>query len=119
MREEIKNWWEEARDDLKTAEYNLKGGRLKAAAFYSQQAVEKGLKALYIKRFKKLWKIHDLAELGRKLKAPNEILDACVKISPAYIDTRYPGVATFYTKEKVEELLKLAKKVLKWIEKNL
>lgn len=70
MREEIKNWWEEAKGDLKTVEYNLKGGMLKAAAFYSQQAVEKGLKVLYIKRFKKLWKIHGLAELARKVKAP-------------------------------------------------
>ena len=119
MKKEFENWLESAKEDLKIAEYNLKGGMLKAAAFYSQQCIEKGLKALYIKKIGKLWKIHDLVEIAKKIEAPDEILESCIKLTPLYVDTRYPDVFVIYTKEKTEEIVKLAKKVLKWIETNL
>ncbi len=48
MREEARHWWEQAKHDLETAEYLKAGERFDAASFYFQQAVEKGLKALYI-----------------------------------------------------------------------
>ena len=50
MKEEVKKWWETALDDLETSKYNLEGNRLAAAAFYAQQSIEKGFKALLIKK---------------------------------------------------------------------
>ena len=47
---EAEKWWEKAKKDLVTAEYNLKGDMLDAAAFFAQQAVEKALKSLEIKK---------------------------------------------------------------------
>jgi len=89
------------------------------AAFLCQQSVEKGLKALYIKKYQKLLKIHDLVELAKKIGAEFEVLDLCSKLNPAYIETRYPDVPKSYNKENIKELLKDAEKVLKWIKKSL
>ena len=87
MKQEVKNWFEKAKSDLITAEYNLDGNMLDAAAFYSQQAAEKALKALYIERFNELWKIHDLVRLAKKINAPVKITELCAKITPAYTVT--------------------------------
>jgi len=46
---EAEEWWGKARKDLETADYNLKGNMLDAAAFFAQQAAEKALKSLQIK----------------------------------------------------------------------
>ncbi|UCH88117.1 MAG: HEPN domain-containing protein [Thermoplasmata archaeon] len=116
--EEILKWLKQARRDLKTAKNNLKNKDYYASAFFSQQAVEKGLKALYIKRFKKLWRIHDLVELAKKVNAEAEIIEACIRINPAYTGTRYPDVFESYNEQNSGEIFKLAKKVLKWIEEQ-
>ena len=92
MREEYLNWWKQAKADLETAEFNADGKRFEAAAFFSQQAVEKGLKALYIKKFGELLKTHDLVLLGKKVGLPTELLELCKSITPAYIYTRHPDV---------------------------
>lgn len=65
MKEEIKNWIEQSEHDLGTAEILLKETRLADAAFYCQQAVEKALKALMLKRTNSIRKIHDLVQLGK------------------------------------------------------
>lgn len=89
------------------------------SAFLCQQSVEKGLKALYIKKYNKLWKIHDLIELAKKVDANSEIFDVCAKLNSAYIETRYPDVPISYTKKEIMELLDNIEKVLKWIKENL
>ncbi len=119
MKQEVKNWLEKAKSDLITAEYNLKGNMLDAAAFYSQQSAEKGLKALYIERFNELWKIHDLVRLAEKIDAPAEIIKLCAKITPAYTITRYPDVVRTYNREDVQQILNAAKEVLNWVKERL
>ena len=49
MIKEVKNWWRQAKDDLKKARDNLKDDHLDGAGFFAQQSVEKALKALLIK----------------------------------------------------------------------
>lgn len=48
----VKNWIALADYDLKTAEVMFKGGRYVYVAFTCQQAVEKLLKAIYVKEKK-------------------------------------------------------------------
>jgi HEPN domain-containing protein len=48
MRPEAEPWWRQAQADLETARITLDAGRDYAASWFAQQAVEKGLKALYI-----------------------------------------------------------------------
>ena len=111
-------WFKQAKRDLRTAKNNHSNKDYYASAFFSQQAVEKGLKALYIKEYKKLWRIQDLVELAKKVNADAEIIEACIRINPAYTATRYPDVFESYTEKNTDEILKLAKKVLKWIEER-
>lgn len=118
MEEEVKKWIEKANRDLFASEINFNERLYEVSAFLSHQAVEKGLKALYILKFKKLWKVHDLEELSLTIKANKRIVKICKELNPHYIETRYP-VETEYTKEITENALKNAKEVLKWVEEKL
>lgn len=60
MKESVKRWWEQANADVKTAKHSHAAGDYYAAAFWAQQAVEKGLKALMLHKGKLFKKIHDL-----------------------------------------------------------
>lgn len=117
MREEVNEWLDKAEHDLDTAEVNLNNERFDAAAFFAHQAAEKALKALYILKYKRLWKIHDLVELGRKINLPQGILQACDALNPHYIDTRYP-IGSNYDKDIAEEALNNAKMVVKWVKEE-
>jgi HEPN domain-containing protein len=115
---EVKEWVKKAEKDLDDAKFNLDNDRLEVAAFLSHQAAEKALKALYILKFKRLWKIHDLKELASKLKAPKRIIVIGDSLNPHYIQTRYP-VEIVYTKEMAKEALENSKKVVEWIKRKL
>ena len=92
MIDEYVKWFEQAEEDYDTAKYNIDGGKFKAGAFFLQQSTEKALKAVYIKKFNNLLKIHDLVLLAKKIKAPEEVIILCSKLNPLYIDTRYPNL---------------------------
>lgn len=122
MREEIKNWLKQAKKDLKKAKDNLKIKNYDLTSFLSQQATEKGLKALQLKKEKKIIKTHDLVFLAERLKIPENLIENCRKLRPVYTETRYPDSAgdfKVFSKEDAKEDIKLAKEVLVWIEKNL
>jgi HEPN domain-containing protein len=120
MREEVERWLEKADEDLETAKYNLRGKMLNAAIFYSQQATEKALKALQIKKLNKFEKIHDLVKLAESVDANKRILDLCDQINPVYSVSRYPDViGNKYSREEVEEILKSSKKVLEWVKEEI
>jgi HEPN domain-containing protein len=111
-------WIIKAEKDLSDAEFNLVNGRYEVAAFLAHQAAEKALKALYILKFKRLWKIHDLKELAVKVGAPKEIVKIGDALNPHYIQTRYPVDVT-YDEELAEEAVENAKRVVEWIKKKL
>ncbi len=120
MQEDVKVWLEQAKADLKAAEKNIDINELKVAAFLSQQATEKALKALYIKKFKKLLKTHDLVLLARKMDMPEDLINKCKNLSPAYIYTRYPdAIEIRELGDVISELITHAKEVLQWVEKRL
>lgn len=50
MREEVSNWWKQAKRDFQTAKNCRNSGDYYASVFFCQQAIEKGLKSLYILR---------------------------------------------------------------------
>ncbi|MFA4647432.1 HEPN domain-containing protein [Pyrococcus kukulkanii] len=54
MREEARLLWEQALEDLKTVEVLIDADRYYASVFFSQQAAEKALKALYIEIKKRI-----------------------------------------------------------------
>lgn len=65
MREEIKNGLKQAKEELDSAEKNLQIKKYYLVAFLSQQACEKGLKALLmLKTKKRIFETHSLIEWG-------------------------------------------------------
>lgn len=119
MEEEFKAWMKRAEQDLEAAKYNLKGKFLNASIFYSQQSVEKALKALLIKKTKDFPKIHDLTRLAKLVNAPIKIIKLCSNINPGYILSRYPDQEEEYEREDAEKMIKNSMEVLKWIRENL
>ena len=119
MIDEITKWFNLAERDFVSAKTNFKKKIYYVSAFLCQQSVEKGLKALYIKKYQKLLKIHDLVKLAKKIGADIKILEICAELNPVYIETRYPDVPTSYSKVDIKKLLKDTEKVLKWIKMNL
>jgi len=117
MEDPVKTWFKFAERDLRSARKNYEIGEYHVSAFLAQQAVEKALKALHIKKTGDFPKIHDLTRLARTISAPNEIVRLCAEITPAYTATRYPDVAEDFSREEVDELIKSAEKVIEWVKK--
>lgn len=115
---EEKRWLKQAENDLDDAKFNLKGKRFHLACFLAQQSAEKALKALFISRFNRLWRTHDLVGLATKIDASQDILKICDKLNPHYIETRYP-VEVEYTEEVAKEAVEIAKKVIEWAKKRI
>lgn len=124
MQEEVTLWWELALDDIDTAQKNFNIPKYHIAALFSQQAVEKALKALYIYTFKSLKKTHDLVFLATRLKLPDQYKTICKQLDPLYTEARYPDVSgklpqTLFTKADAAEFIFIAEEILAWVKKKL
>ena len=120
MREEISNWIRQVKEDLEKAQILFDNKKFDGTAFYCHQAVEKGLKGLLIKKTKEFPKIHDLVRLGRLVDIDSDLLKDCEKLTFVYTETRYPDVSNVkYTKEESEKDIKIAEKVIRWIDEKL
>ena len=124
MEKELRLWLDQASEDLDNAYYNLEGKRYALAALLCQQSIEKALKALFIRHFKEVPKVHDVVFLARKLTAPPSLIDWCRKISPYYVQSRYPDAQHFrssntFTVTEARDAVRGAKEVLAWVQKQL
>lgn len=125
MREESRNWWLQALEDLKTAEVNIDTKRYYASVFFSQQAAEKALKAFHIEKLRDFPpKTHNMLEISRELNVPEEVQDAVIELNPEYFVTRYPDAANgvpaeMYTQKKARFHLEKAEVVINWVKSQL
>ena len=115
---EVELWLRKAEKDLLAAEINYQEGLYEVLAFLSHQAAEKALKALYILKFKKLWKIHDLEKLAKDIDANIKIRKIAARLNPHYIATRYP-TDIVYSKEIAEKCLKDSRVIVEWVKKQM
>jgi len=116
---EENEWMNKSKKDLQAAKNSLKSKDYEWSCFQSQQSSEKALKAVYIKKYKSLLKVHDLVLLAKKVGAPKKIIEYCSQITPSYVDTRYPDISKIYTETDAKNTIELTEKILRWIEKNL
>ncbi|MBC2699984.1 MAG: HEPN domain-containing protein [ANME-2 cluster archaeon] len=94
MKKMILKWWKQANRDLLTAKNCIGSGDYYASVFFSEQAIEKGLKALYIKLFNDAPpRIHYIDKLASLVNAPLDIMDATYELSEDYMLSRYPDVS--------------------------
>ncbi len=114
---ESQKWLERASGDLKDSAYNLKGKRFRTALFLAQQAAEKALKAVLIKKKGKFERIHDLVKLAKEAEAPESIISMTAALSPFYLQMRYPDAEfdeTELSAAAANTLHNYAKEIIKW-----
>ncbi len=120
-----KAWFDKSEEDLKAAKAMLEARRYTWCAFICQQAVEKYLKAWYVKKFNEIPPyIHKLEKLCKilSLEIPDQYLDSIVRIDRYYIATRYPdykeevGISNY---EEAKNIMEKTKRILKWLKEQL
>jgi hypothetical protein len=125
MRQDTAPWWRQAEADIQTAALTLNGSLYFAASWFSHQAAEKAVKALYIEQMgREANRVHDLIYLGRSVGAPREIRHDLAVLNAAFGDTRYPsatGVAPVdsITVTRGTRDIEAARRILLWVQSQL
>lgn len=124
----VRNWLSLAEYDLATAEVMLQTGRYLYVAFMSQQAIEKILKACYVKHHESTPPYtHSLlrlvAELPWKSEADASMMAAMERLNSYYVESRYTEdieeLTRVLTHEEAERLLASAQELFEWIKARL
>lgn len=125
MRKETEMWFKQAKADLKTAKDCLTTKNYYACAFFSQQALEKALKAMFLTEKRKIPpKTHNLLDISLELNIPEEFLTTARELTPEFIITRYPDAAggapfELYDKNTASGILEKAERFFAWIQKKI
>jgi HEPN domain-containing protein len=118
-----REWVSRARSNLARAQTKITGVYLEDLCFDAQQAAEKAVKALLIKRGVTFPYVHDLARLVTLLEQAGQEIPELVRRAEALtryaVVTRYPGLAEPVTEVHYQEAIVLAKAVLEWVEDQL
>jgi len=115
-----REWLNRARSNLARAREGsrIAGVYFEDLCFDAQQAAEKSLKALLIRRGIRFPYVHDLAELlGLVEQAGQEVPRAVrqvARLTRYAVVTRYPGLLEPVTREQYEEAVALAEEVVRW-----
>ncbi|MGC8608074.1 MAG: HEPN domain-containing protein [Vulcanisaeta sp.] len=90
------DWLDEAEDNLATVIDLLRLGRYSKACYFTQQAAEKALKALLIRRLNRYEHMHSVRELLEMLRdngidVDDELIRVGDELDSYYVPTRYPS----------------------------
>lgn len=120
-----RSWLQHARSNLMLAEKagKLKGILFEDLCFNAQQAAEKALKAVCVKRNLEFPRTHSLVRLMDILEKggvniPDNIKEADV-LSQYAVESRYPSISEEVTREEYKEALEIAARVVFWVESIL
>jgi HEPN domain-containing protein len=122
--EEVAAWLERARQDLRAVEVDLAANPplLGDAAFHSQQAVEKALKAFLTRHDHRFRATHDIGELALACLEHDPSLEALLRESAPLTEYawrfRYPGEVFEPGREEVEDAHRLASQVVERIDES-
>lgn len=124
----VQNWLSFAEYDLATAEAMLQMHRYLYVAFMCQQAIEKILKACYVKHHQSTPPYtHSLLRLVGELPWKTEMdtarLEAMERLNSHYIESRYTEdieeLKRVLTSDEAKRLLESAKELFEWIRGKL
>ncbi|MFQ6052025.1 MAG: HEPN domain-containing protein [Candidatus Hydrothermarchaeota archaeon] len=116
-----KDWFEQAKADLRHARNSLGSGDYAWACFAAQQSAEKAVKALYMKKNCIAWghSVYELLEnLSEDTKPEASLIEKAKKLDKYYIPTRYPNAHPsgpaykYYTKEEADEAIRVCEEVI-------
>jgi HEPN domain-containing protein len=120
----IQYWIDISEYDLQVAKSLLDKGHYLYVGFMCHQAVEKMLKALYVKRTSAMPPyIHQLDKLvdrvGLKMAMSKERNDFIDELTPLNIQARYPAyreaIYTLLGKEKAAQIIERTEELLQWL----
>lgn len=115
------DWLRHARSDLALArQRHTPDILLTTLCFHTQQAVEKGIKAVLVQRGIVFPYTHDLARLitlvqDARLPWPAD-LDAAAALTEYAVGSRYPGPGGEISEMEYQQALTIAQRVLDWAE---
>jgi len=120
VKDEVVNWLEEARADLRRAENSVKLDDYELACLTAHRATEKALKALILHVFGVYARGHDLLKLYRRVRGHVEIgisESSLTKLIEYYALARYPSTSLGepseeITKKQAIEAISIARSVI-------
>ena len=118
-----REWLNRARSNLARAKSKLPGVYLEDLCFDAQQAAEKAVKAVMIRRNIEFPYVHDLARLLSLLEEAGENIPGVVRkaeeLTRYALVTRYPGIARPVSEQEYAEAVEIAERVVQWAEEHL
>jgi HEPN domain-containing protein len=112
-------WLNRARSDLAIAGQRLEGAYLEDLCYHAQQAAEKALKALLLKKVGTFPYIHDLAELLNQVEKAGVSVPAaireCAALTEFAVAGRYPGIDEPVTREQWRRAVDKASAAIEWV----
>ncbi|HGJ66807.1 TPA: HEPN domain-containing protein [bacterium] len=118
--EDPKEWINRAYSSLNMAKKDPNDVYLEDLCYNAQQAVEKAIKAVFIKYEIDFPFTHDIAELlsilQRKIYEFPEYVKQSINHTKFAVLTRYPGIAPPIKQKDYEEAIIIAEKVVNWAE---
>lgn len=94
MKDAIRQWFDQSKDELAIAELLLGHGHIRGACFHAQQAVEKALKGALLQRGWELERTHTLRKLtadGKRYGLPEILEEEEIDLIDSVYRSRYPG----------------------------
>lgn len=118
-----REWLNRARGNLARAGTRLPEAYLEDLCFDAQQAAEKAIKALLIRKKKTFPRVHDITRLLTLLEEAGEAVPAVVletgELSRYAVVTRYPGIVEPVNEEQYRTAITHATAVVRWVEERM
>jgi HEPN domain-containing protein len=118
-----REWLNRARSNLSRAKSKIPETYLEDLCFDAQQAAEKAIKAMLIKKGIAFPYVHDLARLLTLLEEAGETIPESVRqaedLTRYAVVTRYPGLTEPVTEAHYQEAVASAEAVVQWVEEKI
>ncbi len=118
-----REWMNRARSNLALAKNRIPEAYLEDLCFEAQQAAEKAIKAVLIRRGIEFPYVHDLNRLLALLEEAGEKIPETIRkaesLTTYAITTRYPSASNPISLQEYQEALEIAEAVFQWAEERL
>ena len=118
-----REWLNRARSNLARAKTRTDGAYWEDMCFDAQQAAEKAIKAVMIRRGIEFPFVHDLNRLLSILEEAGETIPDAVRraedLTGYATTTRYPGMDEPVSEQDYEDAIRMAEAVVRWAEETV